>query len=125
MTSIRSIALAGTMLIAGMVSLADIAIAKPGGNGWQNAQQFAVPTGQTDLFLHIGCPTGYSVQNGGIIPLSAQTVNNGFLLTGNGPRLDETPPGYAEWAWKIEWNNGGAPAGSILAINVLCKKGAA
>lgn len=123
MRNALSIPVLGASFVGAMALLSP-AQAKPGGNGWQTAANFNVPTGQTDLFLHTGCPTGYSVQNGGIIPLTGQTVNNGFLLTGNGPRLDETPPGYTEWAWKIEWNNGGAPAGSVLAINVLCKKGA-
>ncbi len=117
-----AIRLLGAGAVAGLIAM-PAAQAKPGSNGWQTPITFNVPTGQTDLFLHLPCPTGFSVQNGGLIPLTPQTINNGFLLTGNGPRLDEAPPAYNEWAWKIEWTAGGAQAGSQIIFNVLCKKG--
>jgi hypothetical protein len=80
-----------------------------------------VSAGLTDQFWHIPCPTGFSVQNGAFF-LNQAAVGNGFILTGQGPRLDELPPDYSEWAWNFEWT-GGAAAGSQIILNVYCKKG--
>jgi hypothetical protein len=111
--------------VAALALPASQADAKPGSTGWQATFTFTVPTGTPDLFEHLSCPTGYSVQNGAYFALNAATTGNGFALTGQGPRLDLTPPQYGEWAWNFVWPNGGAAAGSQIVFNVLCKKGAA
>ena len=100
------------------------ALAKVGGVGWQTPDTENVPAGTTDFFWHIACPKGFSVVNGAAFAVSQATVANGFILTGAGPRLDEQPPSYAEWAWNWEWPNGGAPSGSQVVMNIYCKKGA-
>ena len=116
---------AGTLalgLVLGVVGVAKPAQAKAGGAGWQTAYSYSVPTGLGDLFFHYDCPTGYVVENGGFQATST-TQGNGFLLSGNGPRLDISPANYNEYAWNFRWDNGGAPAGSIITFNVACKKG--
>ncbi len=117
---------AGTLalgVLAGVVGVAKPAAAATGAAGWQSAYTFAVPTGEGDQFFHYACPTGFSVQNGGF-QANSTAQGNGFLLSGNGPRLDLSPASYSEWAWNFRWDQGGAPAGSLITFNVLCKKGA-
>jgi hypothetical protein len=98
--------------------------AKTGSTGWQTPTVVDITAGAADKFLHMACPTGYSVQNGAYFALTEASIGNGFALTGQGPRLDLTPAQYGEWAWNFVWPNGGAPAGTQLVFNVLCKKGA-
>ncbi len=100
------------------------AVAKPGAAGWQTVFTANVATGLADQFIHIPCPGGFSVVSGGFFAANQATLGNGFTLTGSGPRLDENPPAYNEWAWNFVWPNGGAPAGSQLIFNINCKKGA-
>ncbi len=111
--------------IAGLGVAASPATAKTGTNGWQTPSSLTVPTGLGDQFVHIACPKGFSVQNGAFFAANGAAIGNGFTLTGQGPRLDLNPPEYGEWAWNFIWPNGGAPAGTQLIFNVLCKKGAA
>ncbi len=110
-------------VLAGVVGVAKPAQAATGGGGWQAAYTYTVPTGLPNLFFHYACPTGFSVQNGGFLTTST-TQGNGFVLSGNGPRLDLSPPSYSEYAWNFRWDNGGAPANSLITFNVLCRKGA-
>ena len=110
-------------VLAGVVGAAKPAQAATGGVGWQAPYTYTVPTGLGDLFFHYDCPAGFSVQNGGFQTTST-TQGNGFLLSGNGPRLDISPANYNEYAWNFRWEAGGAPAGSLITFNVLCKKGA-
>ncbi len=118
----RTTIIATTAALA-LGTLAASASAKTGGAGWQSAYTFTVPTGEGEQFFHYACPTGFSAENGGFLA-TATTQGNGFVLSGNGPRLDLSPPSYAEWAWDFKWIAGGAPAGSTITFNVLCKKGA-
>ena len=111
------------VLCAGLAG-ASPALAKPGGAGWQTPQTFTIPTGQGDAFEHAYCPSGYSVVSGAAFAVNNTTVENGFIETGAGPRLDLNPPQYNEWVFNFEWPNGGAAAGSQIVINVDCKKGA-
>ncbi|MEJ0047305.1 MAG: hypothetical protein WDN04_15220 [Rhodospirillales bacterium] len=110
-------------ICGGLLTLVVPAQAKPGAAGWQAPFTLTVTTGSPDTFWHIACPTGYYVENGAAFAVNQATVGNGFVLTGAGPRLDETPPDYSEWAWNFEWPAGGAPAGSQIIMNVYCKKG--
>ncbi len=119
-------ATAGTLalgVLAGVVAPTRPAQAANGGAGWQAPYTYTVPTGETDLFFHYACPTGFSAQNGGF-QVTSTTQGNGFVLSGNGPRLDISPANYNEYAWNFRWDNGGAPAGSLITFDVLCKKGA-
>jgi hypothetical protein len=100
------------------------AAAKTGGVGWQGAVTVSIPTGSTDQFLHYACPGKLVVTNGAAFAVNQQTVSNGFVITGAGPRLDESPTDYTQWAWNFEWPAGGAPAGSQVVVDVECRKGA-
>ncbi len=115
---------AGLLTLGAMLGLGGAAHAATGAAGWQAPYTYTVPTGLGDLFFHYDCPTGFSVQNGGFQAASA-TQGHGFVLSGSGPRLDISPANYNEYAWNFRWDNGGAPAGSAITFNVLCKKGAA
>jgi len=100
------------------------ATAKPGGVGWQGAQTVTIPTGTGDQFLHYSCPPKMVVTNGAAFAVNQQTVADGFVMTGAGPRLDESPTDYTQWAWNFEWPAGGAAAGSQIVVDVECRKGA-
>ncbi len=100
------------------------AAAKSGGVGWQGGQTVTIPTGLGDQFLHYACPPKMVVTAGAAFAVNQATVGNGFVITGAGPRLDENPTNYNEWAWNFEWPAGGAPAGSQIVIDVECRKGA-
>lgn len=108
----------------GALAMAAPAQAKTGGAGWQTPITFDIPTGQTDAFEHAYCPTGFSAISGAAFAVNNTTVQNGFIVTGAGPRLDLSPPQYNEWVWNFEWPSGGAAAGSQIVVNVNCKKGA-
>jgi hypothetical protein len=123
MTAIRK-TLLGTLLCASALLTAATAHARAGANGWQSVVTYSVPTGTPQLFYHMDCPAGFAAQNGGFLVVGTQvTFGNGFAVTGNGPRLDTQPPYYGQWAWEFQWPAGGAPDGSQITFNVLCKKG--
>jgi hypothetical protein len=110
---------------AAMLAALAPASAKTGGVGWQGAVTVNIPTGTADQFLHYACPGKLVVTNGAAFAVNQQTVANGFVMTGAGPRLDESPTDYTQWAWNFEWPAGGAPAGSQIVVDVECRKGAA
>ena len=114
----------GAALCAGTLAMTLPAQAKPGAAGWQTPATVTVPTGLADYFPHMACPAGFSVVNGAVFAVTNTTVENGFIMTGSGPRLDLSPPLYNEWAWNFEWPAGGAAAGSQIVLNIDCKKGA-
>ena len=99
------------------------AVAAPGKTGWQTPTTIDIPTGTTDNFAHAYCPNGYSVVNGAFFAANNTTLQNGFIVSGAGPRLDLSPPQYNEWVWNFEWPAGGSAAGAQVIVNVDCKKG--
>ena len=97
---------------------------EPRRRGLADSADIHNPAGQSDAFLHAYCPTGYTVTNGAAFAATNVALENGFVLTGQGPRLDLSPPKYNEWVWNFEWPAGGAAAGTQIIANVDCKKGA-
>jgi hypothetical protein len=98
------------------------ALAKKTGT-WQATDTENITAGTSDFFFHYPCPTGYTVQNGGFMVLTSETLGNGFLPTANAPRLDLQPPQFNEWAWNFVWPEGGAPANSQIIFDISCTKG--
>jgi hypothetical protein len=123
-TVIRTSRAFAAALCLGALAISTPASAKPGAAGWQAPITITFVTGATDNFAHMYCPAGFSVVNGAAFAVTNVTLENGFIVTGAGPRLDLSPPLYNEWVWNFEWPSGGAAAGSQVVMNIYCKKGA-